>query len=174
MIDRDGKKYLHHARLGCKAWACSRCGPRKARRLRHAITKWAVQKNLSRFLTLTLNPRACSPEESVEYIRACWNKFRTYLKRRFGVRVSFILVLELQRSGYAHFHILLNRYIEQAWISEAWQAVGGGKMVWIRQADVHRIPAYLSKYLTKELFLSFSDKYSGLGKLDRGISSICR
>lgn len=51
-------------------------------------------------------------------------------------------------------HILVDRYIPQAWISEAWQAVGGGKIVFITQVDIHRVGVYLSKYLTKELLLA--------------------
>jgi hypothetical protein len=84
---------------------------------------------------------------------ACWNKFRTYLKRRYKTSITFIWVLELQRSGYAHLHVLVDRYIEHSWISEAWQAIGGGRIVDIRRVDIHRIAPYLSKYLAKELIL---------------------
>ena len=108
---------------------------------------------MRRFLTLTLDPRCCQPQESVAYARNCWRKFRTYLQRRHKNSISFIAIVELQKSGYAHLHILLDRYVEQAWLSEAWQAVGGGKIVFIKQVDVHRIAAYLSKYLTKDVLL---------------------
>ncbi|TSA03642.1 MAG: hypothetical protein D4R81_03085 [Nitrospiraceae bacterium] len=105
-------------------------------------------------MTLTLNPSSCSPEESVPYIRECWNKFRTSLKRHSGRSIAFITILELQKSGYAHLHILVDRYIAQQWISVAWQAVGGGRIVDIRRRDIHRIAAYLSKYLTKDILLT--------------------
>lgn len=149
MTTLDDQQGLQYARLGCKRWTCDYCGPRKARRFRRAIIDKAVEKKLNRFLTLTLNPTACSPQDSPAYINACWHKFRTYLKRRHGNRVSFIKVIELQKSGYAHLHILVDRYIEQEWISRAWQAVGGGKIVHITMVDIHRIAPYLSKYLTK-------------------------
>jgi hypothetical protein len=147
-------KERHYVRLRCKSWTCPRCGPKKAKRLRRAIMQSAQEKDLSRFLTLTLDPASCQSEDSTPYIRRCWNKFRTYLKRRYGTAVSFITVLELQKSGYAHLHILLDRFIPQAWISEAWQAVGGGKIVFIKHVDIHRIAPYLAKYLTKDLFLA--------------------
>jgi hypothetical protein len=140
-------------RLQCKSWTCPSCGPKKARRLRKAIIETAMAKNLYRFMTLTLDPSTCTPEESIRYIRACWNKFRTYLRRRYGSKIVFITVLELQQSGYAHLHVLVDRFISQAWISDAWQALGGGRIVDIRFIDVHRVSAYLSKYLTKELLL---------------------
>lgn len=121
--------------------------------MRRAITDKAVEKGLGRFLTLTLNPNTCAPEESAAYIMRCWSKFRTYLKRRFRTRVSYIAVLELQKSGYAHLHILVDRYVDQHWISDAWSALGGGRVVDIRMVDLHRIGSYLSKYLTKNVLL---------------------
>jgi hypothetical protein len=86
-----------------------------------------VQRHkLTRFLTLTLNPRkVATPDEaktfyehlearigtgrachcgtcakvqarSVAYIRGCWDKMRTYLLRRYRQAPKFIAVLELQ------------------------------------------------------------------------------
>jgi len=82
-----------------------------------------------------------------------FNKFRTYLKRRFGASVNYIAVLEFQKNGNPHLQLLVDRFIPQQWISEAWSALGGGRIVDIRYVDLHRT-RYLSKYLTKELFLS--------------------
>jgi hypothetical protein len=152
-VEVEGRQFKRYLRLGCKSWSCGRCGPRKAKRLRKAITERATEKGLSRFLTLTLDPADCTPEESVRYIRSCWNKFRVYLKRRYRTRLSYIVVLELQKSGYAHLHILIDRFIEQGWISDAWQSLGGGRIVHIKQVDIHRVAPYLSKYLTKDLLL---------------------
>jgi len=144
----------HYRRFRCKGWRCTTCGPRKVTRLRRAIVRVATERDLKRFLTLTLDPSVCAPEESIRHIRQCWNKFRTSLKRQCGSSISFITVLELQKSGYAHLHILVDRYIPQAWISTAWGAVGGGRIVFIKQVDIQRVAAYLSKYLTKDLLLA--------------------
>lgn len=144
----------YYSRLRCKAWKCPRCGPKKVKQIRRGIIERATQKNLCRFLTLTLNPRYCTPDGSISYIRRCWNELRTYLKRRYKASISFIAVVELQQSGYAHLHILVDRYIEQSWIKKAWQAVRGGEIVDIRYVDIHRIGPYMAKYLTKEVFLA--------------------
>ena len=153
-------KVWRYARLNCKSWKCERCGPKRVKQVRHAIIQVAQEFGLRRFLTLTLDPRSCTPEESVKYARKCWNKMRMYLKRKFGEAISFIAILEFQKSGYAHLHILVDRYINHSWIQKNWQAVGGGKFVNIRQVDIHRVSAYLSKYLTKELLLSpYYQKY---------------
>ena len=150
-MEDQGHAYLRYARLGCKRWTCPRCGVRKAKRLRKAIIGTAIDKNLNRFLTLTLDPKTCTPEESTTYIRQCWNKFRTYLKRKHGISISFITILKFQKNGHAHLHILVDRFINQSWISSAWQGVGGGRIVFITQVDLHRVAGYLSKYLTKDL-----------------------
>lgn len=143
-----------YRKVGCKRWNCPRCGPRRARQLRHAIIRNATAIGLTRFLTLTLDPRSCTADQSVTYIRSCWAKFRTYLTRKEGEAITFISILEFQKNGYAHLHALVDRRIPFDWIQDAWQSVGGGKFVNITQADIHRIAAYLSKYLTKEILLS--------------------
>ena len=149
-----------YARLNCKSWNCPRCGPKRVRQLRRAIIDRANEKNLKRFLTLTLDHKICSPEESARYIRSCWGKFRTYLKRKYGDSITFISILEPQKSGHAHLHILVDRYMDQRWLSSNWTAVGGGPMVNIKLVDIHRVSRYLSKYLTKELLLKgFEFKY---------------
>lgn len=152
-VPEGDTKRRQYGRLGCKRWTCPRCGPKKANRLQRAIIASAQGNELCRLLTLTLDPASCQPEDSISYIRECWNKFRTSLKRQSGGSISFITVVELQQSGYAHLHILIDRYIAQDWISTAWQAVGGGKIVDVRRVDIHRIGPYLSKYLTKDVLL---------------------
>lgn len=142
---------MAYHRLDCKRSSCDHCGPLKAKRYRKAIARAAEAHGLTRFVTLTLDPSvAPGPDESVAYIRECFNKFRTYLRRKFGVTVPYITVVELQKSGMAHLHVLINRFVEKAWLNEAWHAVGGG-YTWIKYVDVHRVSAYMSKYLTKDL-----------------------
>ena len=95
---------------------------------------------------------------SVNYIRDCWAKMRVSFQRRFRRAPKFIAVLEFQkRTGLAHLHIVVDRYIPRDWIQERWVASGGGAHVDIRHVDVHRVAAYLSKYLSKELLLDVPD-----------------
>jgi len=69
------------------------------------------------------------------------------LQRKFGVSIRFIAVLEFQRSGMAHLHVLVGLFIPQDWLSEAWQSIGGGRIVDIRCVDARRISAYVTPYL---------------------------
>jgi len=140
-------------RLDCKTWGCAYCGPRKAKRYKGAIRAIAERDGLNRFLTLTLDPRKIEGDP-VRYLRQVFNKFRVYLLRRYGHSIKYITVLEFHKSGIPHLHVLVDRYIPQEWISQAWSSLGGGKIVHIKIVDVHRISHYLAKYLTKELLLS--------------------
>src|SRR6516165_129714 len=89
-----------YVRLDCKRLSCVRCGPKRARRYQRAIAQQAEKLGLKRFVTLTIDPARLSQEDSSDYIRKCWNNFRTYLRRRFGQKVvQYIAVLEHQKSG---------------------------------------------------------------------------
>jgi hypothetical protein len=148
----DRQRIRFH-RVNCKTWGCPFCGPRKAKRYKWAIRHVAEKHQLNKLLTLTLDPQKIEGEP-VAYLRSVFNKFRTYLKRRYGVSPKYIAVLEFQKNGNPHLHLLIDRFIPQQWVSEAWSALGGGRIVDIRYVDLHRISRYLSKYLTKELLLS--------------------
>ena len=148
----DGSE-TQYQRLNCKSWNCRYCGPRRARRYKHAIRATAEQLKLQRFLTLTLDPQKIQGDPVV-YLRSTFNKLRTYLRRKFGCAPKYVAVLEFHQNGNPHLHVLIDRFVEQAWLSTAWDAVGGGRIVDIRFVDLHRVSRYLSKYLTVDLFLS--------------------
>lgn len=143
----------HFESLGCKRWGCPECGPRKGARLRRAIREQAAEHGLDRVLTLTLDPKKLGSEvDPNKYIRDVWCKFRVYLARKLGSTPSYILVLEYQKTGMPHFHILLNRFVAQKWISQAWDTLGGGEICDIKRFDsAHRAAFYVSKYITKSL-----------------------
>ncbi len=87
-------------------------------------------------------------------MRQIWNKFREYLRREYGRAPSFIAVLEFTKAGLPHLHVLLDRWIDQGWISRTWDRLGGGRICFIKQVKVVHVARYLSKYLSKELLLA--------------------
>jgi hypothetical protein len=154
LVGTTPKDGLHeHFKTFCKSYRCPFCGPRKVFQVRLAITEAMSRFKLDKFLTLTLDPADCAADGSVAYIRNCWNKFRNAQKKEFGKNVDFISVVELQKSGYAHLHILMNQYTPYAWIKSAWQSVGGGQIVWIKLADLGTAK-YLAKYIGKQMLES--------------------
>ncbi len=136
--------------LFCKSYRCRRCRTPKLRDVRARISNAASQHKLNKMVTLTLDPKRLSHEDrrrTDRYIRECWRKMRVLLARQFGKSLAFVGVLEFQKNGNAHLHVLVGEYIPQKWLSVAWQSIGGGRIVDIRFVDVHRVSAYLSVYL---------------------------
>ena len=117
------------------------------------IAQTAERRQLNKLLTLTLDPAKLQGKESTKYINEVFADFRIYLKRRLGYAPDYIRILEYQKNGNAHLHVLLNCYLPQNWVSEAWSAVGGGRIVDIKHVDIHRVSRYLSKYLTKQMLM---------------------
>ncbi len=153
-LDAKGN-VIRYRRVNCGSWSCSYCGPRKARLAKRAIRHAAEELGLRSFLTLTLDPsKLADVEDDVRYLRYVFDKFRTYLRRKFRETPRYICVVEFTANGVPHLHILIDRYIEHAWISQTWDRLGGGKIVWIKRAKIQQISRYLSKYLTKDLLLS--------------------
>lgn len=148
----DGSQ-TRYEKLTCKSWGCCYCGPRRARRYKHSIRAIAEEEHLQRLLTLTLDPGKIVGEP-VPYLRQSFNKLRTCLRRKFGIAPKYIAVLEFHENGRPHLHVLIDRFIEQVWLSQAWEAVVGGRIVDIRFVDLHRVSRYLAKYLTLDLLLS--------------------
>jgi hypothetical protein len=132
------------------------------------IAQTAERLRLNKLLTLTLDPAKLRGKESTAYINGVFADFRIYLKRRLGYAPDYIRILEYQKNGNAHLHVLLNCYLPQNWVSEAWSAVGGGRIVDIKQVDIHRVSRYLSKYLTKQM-LMFAPKCARRVTTSRGI-----
>jgi hypothetical protein len=126
------------------------------KKVRKRISEVAEEHKLTRMVTLTLDPKRIPKrhrKHTDRYIRECWRKMRVLLARKFGGSLPFVGVLEFQKNGNAHLHLLVGRYIARKWLSLAWQSIGGGRYVDIRWVDVHRVAAYLSPYLTGDKVL---------------------
>ena len=138
--------------LFCGSYRCNRCRGPKLKKMRARLAQIASEHKLTRMVTLTLDPKRLSKqdrERTDRYIRDCWRKMRVLLARKHeGKSLPFVGVLEFQKNGNAHLHVLVGQYIAQKWLSVAWQSIGGGRHVDIRFVDVHRVSAYLSPYLT--------------------------
>lgn len=147
----NDRKVQAFVRMRCKSWNCPICGPRKAYRLSRAMVDWAKTNDLTRFMTLTLDPKKLPLDtDSVTYISKLWCKFRVYLGRKLGKNIQYIAVKEFQKNGRAHLHVLINKYIHWKWIRSSWSRLGGGTHTHIRRThDVEKEVRYVCKYLTK-------------------------
>jgi hypothetical protein len=133
--------------LFCQSYRCNRCRNPKLKKVRARIAEIATEHKLQRMVTLTLDPKRTPKGRTDRYIRECWREMRVLLSRKFKGSISFLGVLEFQKNGMAHLHVLVGRFIQKTWLSRAWKSVGGGQIVDIKWVDVHRVSAYLSVYL---------------------------
>jgi hypothetical protein len=110
-----------------------------------------------------------------------WNRLRSWLRRRYG-DFEFLRVLEIQKSGRPHLHVLISgiNYVPQEDLSKIWQKYGLGEVVYIRSVynrENVRATAYVLKYVNKTLRNS-EKRYSALlfssNKRVFGISRGCQ
>jgi len=163
-----------HKRLLCESLRCRHCRPKRLKFIRSRIAELAEKYQLRRFVTLTLDPKRIPPgQRSDRYLRNCWRKMRVSLQRKFGGSIRFVAILEYQKSGMAHLHFLVGVYIPQDWLSDAWQAIGGGMIVDIRYVEIHRVAAYVTPYLAGgkiEHTLCLLDPRARIFSTSRGLS----
>ncbi len=148
--NKNEKSLFPHLNIFCKKYTCEYCGNLRVFQIKKAIENAINDFSLNVFATLTLNPKSCTPANSARYIRKIWNKFRIIQKRQFNRNLNFICVIENQKSGYAHLHILFDQFINHNWLKEKWEVLGGGSIVDIRKAD-NKAARYISKYLGKSM-----------------------
>lgn len=150
----------------CGQWDCYCCGYRMRQNLVEEIEALVHERpEMRRLMSLTLDPKKVPPEVQDDddaltaYLMNTWRKFRVYIQREYG-DFSFVWVKEQgeENGKHWHLHVLVSRYLNQSWISEAWSAVGGGEVVDIRRVDrVEKVAHYLGKYLTKNALSDFPD-----------------
>jgi diadenosine tetraphosphate (Ap4A) HIT family hydrolase len=177
-VDGDSQEVNHASSDGitaqyrCGQWPCYCCGYRMRMNLVEEVERLVSERpEMRRFLTLTLD-RTKVPREVREnddaltsYLMETWRKFREYVKRDYG-DFSYLWVKENgdENEKHWHLHVLVSRYLEQEWISEAWSAVGGGEVVDIRRVSrCEKVAHYLGKYLTQNALSGFPDQVQRYG-----------
>jgi hypothetical protein len=155
--------------LPCNSWDCPVCNAKKLAQVRARIFngdlfKAAMKKGYrdqynQKFLTLTVPGQEYrqnhSPGQALDHMNSSFNKLRTAMRKKYGW-FAFFRILEKQRDGYPHFHVLLSgqniarkevlEYIETMWQDE--YGLGFVRLNVITNDLLHGI-RYATKYLTK-------------------------
>lgn len=148
LVGVTGTDAAVHA-LRCKRWGCPICGPKKVRAMIARIRRGMTAGGTVRFFTIT-SPGTEDGPTSYEHLPHRWKLLRQRIERRFGP-IEFLAVVEPQRRGAAHLHVVYRgAYIPQRWLSGAAAASGFGRIADIRRPP-RTIATYLAKYLAKEL-----------------------
>ena len=137
----------------CNQFSCEYCRPKLLKKLRINIIRYAKEMDLTRFVTITFGGedlrRVVRPDNSFEYGMKRFNHWREYLRRKFKVKVSYINLVRSHKDGYCHLHLLMNRYIPKAWLSQSTKAIGLGSTN-VKYVDIQRVSGYLSKYFSEK------------------------
>lgn len=116
--DPAGRYVAESIPIRCNKWSCAVCGPFKFKRLYARALNGPIAQPVDGFrpeythklLTLTCPGEAYravnSPETALEDMNYKWNKLVRALQKRLG-KFKYLKVVEEQRDGYPHFHIIL-------------------------------------------------------------------
>lgn len=148
--------------LRCKSWSCPVCAPINAVQAYFKIRETAILNDMQYFLTLTLNPKTIPEEYFAEnlnrthkYITYLFNRFANkirYLYKNSKERFKYIWIVEFQKKGNAHLHILLNVRLDIDFVRKEWVKIGGGTMMKVEKIkSIERVSSYVSTYITKGL-----------------------
>lgn len=134
-------------RLVCNSWFCDDCRKKKARRFAKVVRDYFAGDRVS-ILTLTFD-RSVSLRDSYRLVNRNWNLLRTQLTKRYG-RLKYVRVLEAQsKSGYAHLHVLINKFIPGPWLSVHVPQAGFGRIYDVQEITSAGAFSYVRKYLQK-------------------------
>lgn len=149
----------------CESLRCPVCARAASDRLAAKIGSWAAERKLRRFWTFTLDPSripgvtwtgaplsVTEVHTAVAYLRKLWNKYLTAW-RRDDAALEYIAVLELQKSGAPHLHVLVNGWYSWARMAARWRRMGGGSHVRVNgvRGGAEGVTRYMSKYMSKSL-----------------------
>lgn len=102
----------------CKSYRCKKHGWMHKRKLEEAVEKYLRTFEYVRMWTFTLSPRACpNRSEHAKLLSKVWRYFITEVRRNKLLldtekSIQYIRFSEPHKSGYFHFHILVDRYIQ--------------------------------------------------------------
>ena len=114
-----------------------------ARARKHVRRVVNANPQLNKFLTLTYAENMTD----IDRARKELDNFFKRLKRQFP-RFAYVCVIEFQKRGAVHFHLLCNLpFVDVKALAEVW---GHGFIKLNRIDNVDNVGAYVTKYMTKE------------------------
>lgn len=145
--EEDGERDV--VPLLCGRWGCAVCGRLRYRWFRKNVEAAVGEHGLRYFWTLTLAHHSHTAAESWELVSRAWNRFTAVMRKRHGA-LTFIWVVEPQKSGHAHLHVLVNAYLDHAEVVEVWErASEGARICWVERVRSENVAGYLAKYMGK-------------------------
>lgn len=161
----------------CKSWGCPVCGPRKVFTWSKKLTSVLQGLNNLSLITFTLKKEG-NVLQDADYVRKAQASFLRHLKRRYKMKMAWIMVPELTKAMVPHLHAVfsMERPIEwmrcqsltwnlynEGWLTKSceclhhvacrlwFEITGDSFIVDVRpiQRTPHGVSLYLAKYLMK-------------------------
>lgn len=113
----------------CRTYSCPDCGPKKIQKLYSAIKSYLETQKEIRFWTFTMKSEIFQdPQEHLQKLNSAWRYFITYIRRtkalsEYQRKFAFIKIPELHKSGYYHFHVFIDRFINREVVQKIWESV---------------------------------------------------
>ena len=157
----NNQTIIRFDRIPCNSWTCPACVFIKANKVKNLLRTVAIINNLQYFLTLTLSPdqipleyRPKGDNLTHKYITKLFNTLLTNIRRdivkEFDEKetLKYLWVIQFQKNGNAHLHILLSTRLPIIKVREIWERIGGGKIMYIEKVEnIDSAAAYISEYL---------------------------
>lgn len=108
-------------------------------------------------IELTVDPKKCMRYyDEFHLLTSGWHRLCSWLKRRNPGGYAYFRVLEIQKSGRPHLHVLLRgvKWIDQGELSDLWDSYGCGEIVYVKKVDSEnniKMSSYVMKYVNKTL-----------------------
>lgn len=119
---------------------------RSMRRARKKVMRYvnANAEDLCRFWTLTFSDNKIDLDQANEEFKNFTRRLRYHYPD-----IEYICVVEFQKRGAVHYHMLINKWINQSFMTEVWSN-GYTWVNYIPFSDIDNLGLYISKYMTKE------------------------
>lgn len=132
----------------CNSYCCPECALRKKCKLYRKFRKLKYKSKMG-FLTLTLDTKLYTEEQSVSFISGFFNLLVKLLRYR-GFKFQYFKMIELTKNHQAHIHALISTFIDRKILVELWKQITGSFIVDIRcPKSKKHVVNYVLKYITK-------------------------
>jgi hypothetical protein len=125
--------------LRCKKYSCPSCRAVKQQIVYLETLRNVYNFDLQRHFVITFEGKKFRDKytwiESYKYMAKFWDLYRKVIEYHYG-KIDYILFARAQKSGYCHYHILLNKSVPWGFLNEKRKKYGLGFVSIQKNKDV--------------------------------------
>lgn len=154
LCEKLGKLYIPEENkimdIPCGMWPCERCRPNLKYKLYEDILRNVYNFDLQKHFVITFAGKEYrekySIEDSYKIMSIAWHKYLNVINYHYG-KIIYILLPRAQKSGYCHYHILTNKFLDWKFLNKKRKKYGLGYVSIQKNKDV-------AEYLNTDFFKS--------------------